>query len=253
MARDKWRHPAETIAFFGICPDDFVIEGGPGAGWYTEILAPYVGVEGRYGAVAYEYEMYKAFLLDPSPERLAEIKAWPDKFPGEVDAEYALSIPAIAFSFRQVPKDIIGQVDVMLMLREMHNYYRVEGENDFLEQTLKDIYAMLKPGGVFGVIQHRAPEDADGLAASGAYGYLKQSTMIAAIENAGFVLEASSEINANPADRGRDAFEAEGLMGIVWRLPPRLFYKDRRKADFLAIGESDRMTLRFTKPALSDE
>jgi predicted methyltransferase len=248
MSRDKWRHPAETIAFFGICPTDFVMEGGPSAGWYTDILAPYVGREGRYGAVSYEYNMYEAILADPSPERLEEIKNWPTTFPRKIASKHEFAVDPIAFTFRQAPQDIAGEVDVVLMIREMHNYYRVEGENDFLDQTLRDIYSMLKPGGVFGVVQHRAPEDAQGPAASGAYGYLKQSAMIAAIENAGFVLEATSEVNANPADGDREAFADENIVGIVWRLPPRLYYEDRRREEFLSIGESDRMTLRFRKP-----
>lgn len=240
-ARDTWRHPVDTLAFLGVEPSDFVIEVIPGSGWYTDIIAPYVAEKGRYGAVFYEYEMYEAFVINPTEERFARIRAYPTAHPKKVAEKYALSEAPIAFYFGGTPEDIHGQVDSILVFRAMHNYFRVGGNTEFLERTLADFNAMLKPGGILGVVQHRAPEDSVGPASDGTFGYLKQSEVIKLFEDAGFVFEEATEINANPADNA-------GPNDFVWRLPPFLYFGDKEREKYEAIGESDRMTLRFRKP-----
>ncbi len=249
-ARDKWRHPRETLEFFGLQPDHFVVEMMPGdAMWYTDVIAPYVAERGRFGAIAYPTSMYLAFLTNPSEERVARIHSWRDRFPGELTAKVDLAQPPLAFEYGDIPQDVIGQVDMVLMLRELHNYNRVSEENTYLQDTLKDTFDMLKPGGVVGVVQHRAPEEAEGPDGDGSYGYMKQSQVIEVFQAAGFMLEESSEINANPNDNPETEARSEGVVGIVWRLPPTYYYGEKDRAIFEAVGETDRMTLRFRKPA----
>lgn len=248
-ARDKWRHPVETLTFFGAEPDDFVIEFGPGnAGWYTEIIAPYVAERGRYGATAYAVQMTTDFLINPSEERMNGVRTWASRYPVEVSAKYDFSVPPIAFNMDQAPDEILGAVDLILVPREMHNYWRVRTDIDYLTPDLRTFYDLLKPGGVIGITQHRAPEDAEGPTADGTYGYMKTSDVIEFMTNAGFEFEGASEINANPADNAAAREDTEEVKGIVWRLPPTFYYKDNRRDEFAAIGETDRMTLKFRKP-----
>lgn len=234
------RHPQETLAFFGVTPGMTVAEILPGGGWYTKILAPYVGDSGAIYGVNYADEMWPMFgIYDEKAVagRIAATAAFPAKmatYPG------AAKVPARGFAFGSVPKDAEGTVDVVVMVRALHNLNRFEAKIGTRTQALKDLYKLLKPGGVVGVVQHRAPESANDSWADGSRGYLKQSAVVAMFEQQGFSLAASSEVNANSKDKPTAA-------DFVWRLPPTLAGPKEGHAAMKAIGESDRMTLKFVK------
>ena len=221
VARDEWRHPRETLGFFGVEPDDTVVEMWPGGGWYTEILAPLLHERGTLWAVA--------------PDRgLNGVRALATKDPATYGKIRLAAFPATAGAPR-VPD---GSADVVLTFRNVHNW--VMADPPIGDDVFREMYAMLKPGGVLGVVDHRLPESADS-ARERASGYVKVSTVRRLAEAAGFRLAGESEINANPLD-GKD--HPNG----VWSLPPTYRGKDVDRARFQAIGESDRMTLRFVKP-----
>jgi predicted methyltransferase len=229
-ARDRWRHPRETLEFFGFAPDLTVVELWPGGGWYTEILAPALAGEGRlilatYGEgpdpTAYRARNHRTFMakIDASPQLYGEaelIEFWPPA---------STSLGAS------------GSADLVLTFRNIHSLVRRDQHEAFFAAA----YDVLKPGGVLGVVQHRAPEGAD-VAASADKGYVPTAFVVEQAESAGFELVASSEINANPKD-------TKDYEVGVWALPPSLDAKDGREDAYRAIGESDRMTLRFRKPA----
>lgn len=242
-ARDQYRNPAETIAFFGIEPGMTVVESLPSPnGYYTKILVPYLGEDATYYGLQYPAALAERIF----PERfIARITTFPDRFTtsfSELDTDfYAPYTPAIAggFLWDDVPEALAGQADVVFHARSLHHMWR----GDEAALAVNGTWDMLKPGGVAAVVQHRATEDATAEQAKGDFGYLKQSDVIAAFEARGFVLEATSEINANPAD-------ATDYEIGVWRLPPALRVENEdAKAANLAIGETDRMTLKFRKPA----
>jgi predicted methyltransferase len=219
-ARDRYRHPVETLGFFGVTPGDTVVEIWPGGGWYTEILAPLLAERGSYWAVA--------------PERgLTGVKGLMAKDPTLFGRIQTAAFPA-AEGQPRVPD---GSADVVLTFRNVHNW--LMGEKPFGEEAFRQMYAMLKPGGTLGVVEHRLPETADA-AREKSSGYVKVSTVRRLAEAAGFRLVAASEVNANPAD-------TKDHPNGVWSLPPALRGGDVDRDRFLAIGESDRMTLRFVK------
>jgi predicted methyltransferase len=228
VARDPHRHPAETLAFFGVRPSDTVVEIWPGGGWYTEILAPYLASGGgKLYAVAPEWGqngVKKLKAANPAlygPLLVAEFPAFDGK---------AVRVPD-------------GTADVVLTFRNVHNWkmgYRRDDKQDYSAEAFRQIYAMLKPGGVLGIVDHRLPEDASEERERSS-GYIKVSTVQKLAEAAGFQLATSSEINANPKDT------ADWPDG-VWTLPPTLELGDKDRAKYVAIGESDRMTLKFVKP-----
>jgi len=236
-ARDQFRHPVETLAFFGLTPNMTVVEALPGGGWYSQIIIPYVNGVGEYGAVNYQAEMFKLVVPSVSDERLARFVNFPKAFPVKAAEEWGALGNVTAWAFGEAPDAYVA--DAVLYVRALHNLNRVGGTH--MDDALAETYKVLKPGGIVGVVQHRAAESATGKAASGANGYLRQSDVIAKFEAAGFVFEEASEINANPADEA-------GADDIVWRLPPTLGLGDKNRDAFVAIGESDRMTLRFRKP-----
>ncbi len=243
QSRFKWRHPRETLEFFDVAPGMTVVDTLPGSIWYSGILADYLGPDGKVIGADYAPSMWALFgQFAPPPEKKA---VWPAEWvAGSVEwrPENGAEIGALAFG--AVPEDVKGQVDVVLMIRALHHFNRLEEEGGFLSAALQDTMAMLKPGGVVGVVQHRAPEANSAKWAEGDNGYLKQSDMIAAFESAGFEFVESSEINANPADKPTES-------DFVWRLPPSLANSrdnPKLKAEMEAIGESDRMTLKFRKP-----
>lgn len=221
-ARDIYRHPAETLSFFDVRPGQTVIEYYPGGGWYTEILAPALKGNGRYVA------------MPPSSERgLANVKAMLEKNKarfGEVEIHpFSPTAPST------VPA---GAADRVLTFRNVHNLM-MQGEA-VAAKAFADFHAALKPGGVLGIVDHRLPESMDsGLEKKS--GYIKKSTVIRLATAAGFKLDGESEINANPKD-------AHDWPEGVWTLPPTLKRGDIDRAKYQAIGESDRMTLRFVKP-----
>ncbi len=238
-ARDDQRHPGRTLRFFGVTPEMTVAEVLPGGGWYTRVVAPYVADDGRYIGLNYSTDLIKALFGDRlTPEFLARVEAFPEAWPAQVDEMAGSDVDVVgAYAFGSVPAEAAGQADAVLVVRALHNL-AAQGEMD---AAIADIHALLKPGGVAGVVQHRAKADAPADYADGSKGYLKEADVIAAFEAAGFVLEEASDINANPADA------ANWPMG-VWTLPPALRTGEDEDT-YKAIGESDRMTLRFRKPA----
>lgn len=227
-ARDVYRHPAETLAFFGIRPGDRVVELWPFGGWFTEILVPYLNAGGGTLVVASppgQYADQIAKKLDSDPKTYGNV----------VRANF----PSVLGGTQVAP----GSVDAVLTFRNIHNWrmgYLAPGETDYSEAAFREIFAMLKPGGVLGIEDHRLPENMD-TARERSTGYIKVSTVRALAEKAGFRFAGASEVNANP----RDTHDyAKG----VWTLPPSYAEGDIDRAKYTAIGESDRMTLKFVKP-----
>ena len=240
QSRDIYRHPAETLAFFNVEPGMTVAEALPGGGWYSKILARYLGEDGALYGVNYSDDMWPLFGFF-SEERIAEVTARTAKFPELVAGFTDSSIASKGFTFGSVPESAKGKVDRVLFIRALHNLARFEAEAGMLTEALNATKMMLKPDGMVGVVQHRAPESASADSVSGSRGYLKESSLIKTMEDAGFELVAKSEINANPKDQPSDS-------DIVWRLPPSLNGAGddpELKAKMEAIGESDRMTLLF--------
>jgi predicted methyltransferase len=223
VARDKYRNPAATLAFFGVEPSDTVVEIFPGGGWYTEILVPYLtqGGGSYYAAAPVRgLEGFRTFVgTNPQVYGSAKTAVFPVRAPGE----------------QGVPQ---SSADVVLTFRNVHNW--AMGDEPYAELAFKQMYDMLKPGGTLGIVDHRLPERADS-GREKTSGYLKTSTVRRLAEAAGFCFAGASEVNANPRDT---ADYPEG----VWTLPPTLRLGDKDKAKYLAIGESDRMTLKFVKP-----
>nr|WHW29740.1 putative class I SAM-dependent methyltransferase [uncultured bacterium] len=245
-ARDAYRNPVDTLAFFGVKRGMTVLEVLPGRGWYSKILAPYLGPDGALHAVNYAdamWPLFGSFSEEFVAQRKAQMAGWPttvNEFGGNGDASKGFAFGAID---NTADNAIDGSVDAVLMIRALHNLNRFERQAATRSVALADVHRLLKPGGALGVVQHRAPETASEAWAQGQNGYLKQSEVIAVLEEAGFKLVASSEINSNPRDVPTEA-------DFVWRLPPSYRGADnneaaRAKVD--AIGESDRMTLLFRK------
>jgi len=228
VARDRYRHPFETLSFFGVRPSDTVVEIWPGGGWYTEILAPYVASGGGKLLLA---------TLDGQPGGVARLQQAHPAIYGSVASAV---FPAFDAAARRVPD---GTADVVLTFRNVHNWrmgYRRDDKQDYSGEAFKQMYAMLKPGGLLGIVDHRLPESASEERERSS-GYIKVSTVRRLAEAAGFRFVGSSEINANPKD------SADWPDG-VWTLPPSLTLKEQDRDKYLAIGESDRMTLKFVKP-----
>lgn len=241
-ARDKFRHPVQTLSFFHLEPGMQVAEALPGDGWYTKILARYLGQEGSLHGVNYNDNMWAMFGFF-SEERIIEMSKRTAEFPAMVKDFTDNGIQSSGFTFATAPESANGKLDRVLFIRALHNLNRFEEKAGTLTQALEVAHALLKANGLVGVVQHRAPEDASDDWADGRAGYLKQSAVIKAFKDAGFELLMTSEINANPKDKPTSD-------DIVWRLPPSLngVGDDADKlAKMNEIGESDRMTLLFKK------
>ena len=227
-ARDKYRHPAEVLTFFGVKPDSVVVEIWPGSnGYWTEILAPYLKDKGRYIAANTEADSKSEELSRESAAFKAKVDANPELY-GKVEiTEFAADRHAIAPA---------GSADLVLTFRNLHNWLAA-GEVD---AALKTFLAALKPGGALGIEDHRGNPDLpqDPLAKSG---YVRQDYAVKIIEADGFKLAASSEASANPKD-------TKDYSVGVWALPPTFRLKDQDRDKYAAIGESDRWTLKFVKP-----
>jgi predicted methyltransferase len=226
-ARDPARHPFETLRFFGLTPTQTVVEISPGGGWYTEILAPYLHDHGRYCA---------ALDAGDSTEQVRSRERFKDRLRSD-PARYGRVATSLlpGAGARSTPIAPPGSADLVLTFRNVHNWIE-DGE---LDDMLRAFHAALKPGGVLGVEEHRALPGTS-LANIIKSGYVPKDFVVDRARAAGFVLVAESEINANPRDTTE---HPDG----VWSLPPTLRGGDTDRAAFLAIGESDRMTLRFVK------
>lgn len=226
-ARDAYRHPVETLAFFGIEPDDTVVELWPGGLWYTEILAPYLADKGKLIAAA------------PAGRGTEGLAKRLDANPAVYGKVERANFPTLLGGTGVAP----GSVDAVLTFRNVHNWrmgYMQPDKTDYSEAAFREIFAMLKPGGVLGIVDHRLPESADA-AREMSSGYIKTSTIRRMAEAAGFRFAGASEVNANPKDT------ANWPKG-VWTLPPNYAEGEADRAKYQAIGESDRMTLKFVKP-----
>ncbi|GAB3311687.1 class I SAM-dependent methyltransferase [Luteimonas notoginsengisoli] len=231
VARDRYRHPAETLAFFGVKPGQTVIEITPGGGWYAEILAPLLRDNGRYVAA----------VVDPMAVKEGGSRDYQQKSKSGLEAKFAAA-PAqfdqadvVAYDPKAPVFGAPESADVVLTFRNVHNW-RSSGQ---AAGMFRGFFAVLKPGGTLGVVEHRASADvADGDKS----GYVGQQQVIAMAEAAGFRLDAQGEINANPKD-------TKDHPNGVWTLPPSNDHEAADDAKYQAIGESDRMTLRFVKPA----
>jgi predicted methyltransferase len=234
-ARDAWRHPMETLTFFGVEPDMTIVEVLPGnGGWYSQILTPFTADQGRLIGVTYPDSLWVQMFPNWSEDNYERFGADPAQMGRYLSVEGVESVqPIVGYAIDNIPDEEDGQVDAVLFIRAMHHLFRFE--EPLVDAALAEVFDMMAPSGVVGVVQHRAPESADDAFANGNNGYLRQSDVVAAFERAGFVLEATSEVNANPNDPA-DSF--------VWRLPPTT----TNNPDTMSIGESDRMTLRFRKP-----
>lgn len=243
QARYDARHPGETLAFFGIEPGMKVLEALPGGGWYSKILAPYLGTEGALVGVDYDKALFPLFGFF-SDEQLAAKETWVEDWLEQARAWFDTPVADIdAFQFGALPERLEGQLDAALFVRAVHNLARFEKDGAFLSTALMNTKAALKPGGLVGVVQHMAPENAADAWADGSAGYLKKSFVIAQFEAAGFELVGESDINLNPLDQPTSE-------DIVWRLPPTLSGSEEDSemaAAMKAIGESTRMTLLFKK------
>ena len=232
-ARDQYRNPAETLAFFQVEPTMTVAEYGPGGGWYTRVLAPWIMPQGTY--IAFNGDSDARSYNSRAQE--ARAKAWTEDFKAQMAEGSGMSADdVIAFEIDEMPDDVAGTVDRVLIFRSMHGLANGNTADDVLDAT----YKMLKDDGMVGVVQHRAPADAKFSDYSPAPGYMKKEQVVAIFEANGFELVAESEINANPKDPAN-------WEGGVWTLPPVLRYGDQDREKYLAIGESDRMTLLFKK------
>jgi predicted methyltransferase len=241
-ARYAARRPKEMLEFFGVVPGMTVVDTLPGDVWYAGLLLDYLGPQGKVIGVDYAPEMWKLFG-EYAPDT-AESARWTTDFVAKMEPKRGSDDAAVAaLQFGAVPDAVAGTVDVVLLSRSVHHLMRLEDEGAWMTKALADIGKLLKPGGIVGVEAHRAPEGASDAWASGDQGYVKQSAVIAAFEKAGFELAGSSEMNANPKDQPTEK-------DFVWRLPPTLATSENDpalRAEMTAIGESDRMTLKFRK------
>ena len=225
-ARDVYRHPKATLQFFGIRPDLTVIEITPGGGWYSEILAPLLHDNGHYIAA-----MAKPADGGEASKDLTGLRA-----KVAADAAHFGKAQIVEFDPKAPVFGTPGSADLVLTFRNVHNWVMA----DTAPAMFKAFYAALRPGGVLGVVDHRAADNASVESIKGS-GYLPTSYVVKLATDAGFKLDEESEINANPKD-------TKDYPKGVWTLPPTLTLGDKDREKYLAIGESDRMTLRFVKP-----
>jgi predicted methyltransferase len=243
-ARYGHRHPRVTLEFFEVEPGMTVVEALPGGGWYSKVLISALGTDGQLIGADYSIEMFPLFgffdeaFVDNRRNWIADWTADAAGWQGDHGA------PATAFVFGSMPENLAGTADRVLLIRALHNLARFEGDGGYLSAATKDAFRVLKPGGIVGVVQHQAREDKSDKFAMGDHGYLKKSFVIKRMEMAGFEFMGEIDINQNPNDQPGDD-------DVVWRLPPALQgSRDNPEATAAmeAIGESNRMTLKFRKP-----
>ena len=226
-ARDEFRNPAETLAFFKVEPGMIVADVVPGGGWYTRVLVPYLGADGQYIGLNPDMRTSNSAQIAERWGGMAE------KFPAQLTEWGLTDTRAVGANLDQVADNAAGTVDRVLIFREMHNLHRF----NLAYSTLTGARKLLKDDGLLGIVQHRAKEDASADYTDGSKGYLRQKDVIALVEAHGFELVETSEINANAKD---PANHERG----VWEMPPSWGSKKEELKD---LGESDRMTLLFRK------
>ncbi len=227
-ARDKYRHPKETLLFFGLRPEMTVVEISPSRGWYTEILAPVLRDAGQYYAAV-------AAVTEKTPDAVKKN-----------DADYRAMLAAAPDLYGKVKLSVLtpgalqvappGSADMVLTFRNVHNWAKA----GTVDAMFKAFHDALKSGGTLGVVEHRAKPDTS-FEKQIETGYMAEAYVVETAQKAGFRLANKSEINSNPKD-------TKDYPGGVWTLPPTLRYGDQDRDKYLAIGESDRMTLKFTRP-----
>jgi len=235
VARNQFRNPVETLMFFGLRDDMTVVEIAPGSGaWYTEILGPMMRDNGTLYAAGYDPESDSEYVIKNAIKYNEKMIANPEMYDKIVQTVFASDNMAPAPD---------GSADMVLVFRNFHGWAR----NDIHQEAMDALYESLKPGGILGLVQHRMNEDTvlGEEEKPGDIGYINPSLIIETAESSGFELVDRSEINANPAD-------TKDHPNGVWTLPPANNYKDLAEGTdtsvFTAIGESDRMTLKFVKP-----
>jgi predicted methyltransferase len=225
--RDIYRHPKETLLFFGLRPQMQVVEIWPEPGWYSEIIAPLVKEQGKYYAALSVSHPDNAYVT-------ARLKAYQDKYAAHPELYGKIELTTFGPGAGEIAPP--GSVDMVVTFRNIHNWMA----GGWAPQAFGYMYKALKPGGILGVVEHRGnaelPQDPKAKS-----GYVREDEAIRLIESQGFVLVAKSEINANPRDT-KDY--AQG----VWTLPPVYRLGDKDREIYAAIGESDRFTLKFVKP-----
>lgn len=226
VARDRYRHPAEELTFFGLKPNMTVLEVWPGGGYWTEILGPYLRGSGHYYAAVP--------VKGESKEEDATTARWQTQLQQQKDRYGTITFTGLGKGHYDVAP--AGSVDLIVTFRNFHNWM----DGGYADEALKGIYTALKPGGILGIEDHRGRDDQpqDPHAKSG---YVRQDYTIEAARKAGFEYVGASEINANPKDT-KDYPEG------VWTLPPTLALGDKDRAKYMAIGESDNYVLKFRKP-----
>ncbi|WP_339668327.1 methyltransferase [Dasania marina] len=228
MQRDQYRHPKATLTFFGVSPSSTVVEIWPGGGWYTEILAPLLRDHGTLYAAHFTADSEVSFFRNSRRDFEAKLSAKP--------AIYDKVVTTSLMPPEQLSIAPAASADAVLTFRNVHNWVK----SGSAEAVFVAMYQALKPGGVLGVVEHRAkPGTSEANMATS--GYVTEARVKALAQQAGFVFVASSELNANSKD-------STSHPAGVWTLPPSLRLGDERQAHYLAIGESDRMTLKFIKP-----
>lgn len=227
-ARDRYRNPAATLAFFGLRPDMTVVEVWPGGGWYTEIIAPFVRDEGQYYGAHFDPEAEREFARNAALAFREKLSADPDLY-----GNAQVTVLACPDKLDIAPE---GSADLVVAFRSLHNWMGA----GCVEEVLSGIHRALKPGGTFGLVGHssrsEAPQDA-----AGPGGYVREDYAIELVESAGFELVATSDVNANPQD------PTDHERG-VWTLPPMFALGDENREQYAEIGESHRFTLKFRKP-----
>jgi predicted methyltransferase len=230
IARNQYRHPAKTLAFFALKSDMTVVEIWPGGGWYTEILAPLLKDNGQYYAAGFSLVAKRTPDWRKNYQRKFEAKLKQDP---EIYGKTIISDLSIPERPDIAPA---GSADRVLTFRNVHNWMK----GNYAQDVFNSMFKALKPNGILGVVEHRA-NPGTSLEDMISSGYVTEAHVIKLAETAGFKLDAKSEVNANAKD---GKIHPKG----VWTLPPSLRLGDKDRAHYLAIGESDRMTLKFVKP-----
>jgi predicted methyltransferase len=230
IARNKYRHPTQTLEFFGLSDDMTVVEIHPGGLWYTEVLAPVLKDNGKLIVAGHDIS------IEGQPDyRYRQQASMEKRFSDQADIFGAVEI-AIFSPPNSIALGEPQSADMVVTFRNFHGWIR----DGVASVNMKAFYDVLKPGGVLGVVQHRSDKP-EPLASGKISGYVSEEKMIELAEAAGFVLEARSEVNANPKDSHQHP-------AGVWTLPPSLRLGDENREQYFNIGESDRMTMRFRKP-----